>query len=163
MTHVAKILAVSIAAFALAIAAAYALIESGEVLVLRAAPDDGHEFLARLWVLDYNERPWISTTDPSKTDWVPWLRANRTVEVERGGLTSCRHAVFNDQLQLTGRLNVLLNAKYRIPSYGSRLLRFIGRAESNEDLRVWIRLEPCDTSESAARESPSNQPMNFGR
>ena len=154
MKQLSKILAAGAGLFALLCLGAYALIESGEVVVLRAAPEDGHGFLARLWVVDYDERPWISTTDPSKTDWVPWLRGHETVEVERGGIASCRRPVFTDKNELRSELNTLLNAKYRIPMYGSHFLRLIGGAESNEDLRIWIRLDPCGGSGPAARDSP---------
>lgn len=143
MRRVAKIVAMGAGAFVLSLAAAYALIESGEVVVLRAAPEDGHAFLARLWVLDHNELPWISTTDPTKTDWVPWIRAHETVEIERGGFSSCGRAVFGHQPDLRDRLNVLLKEKYRIQTYGSQFLRLVGRAESDEELRVWIRLDSC--------------------
>ena len=146
MKQLSKILAAGAGLFALLCLGAYALIESGEVVVLRAAPEDGHGFLARLWVVDYDERPWISTTDPSKTDWIPWLRAHSRIELERRGLASCRRVRFSTERETSRQLNTLLHAKYRIPSYGSEFLKVVGRAKRDADQRIWIRLEPCASS-----------------
>jgi hypothetical protein len=148
MKRVARLLAAIAGLFILLFLGSYALIESGEVVAIRAAPEDGGRFLARLWVVDHDGDPWIGTTDPSKTDWVPWLRAHSRLDLERSGRHGCREVRFNASPNaVSQKLNVILSAKYRIPSYGSWFLRLIGGALRDEDQRTWIRLEPCGESE----------------
>jgi hypothetical protein len=156
MKRLARLLMAGIGLVALPVVGSYLLIESGEVVVLRTAPRDGHRFLARLWVVDHGGAPWISTTDPSKTDWVPWLREHPRVELERRGTPSCRRAAFDAEREIVPQLNAALDAKYRVASYGSSFLKLVAGAERDDDQRVWIRLEPCLEAREEPRAPPSD-------
>lgn len=127
--------------------AAFLLVESGEVVVLRTDPARGHRLLARLWVVDREGRPWVGTANPSATKWVAALRENPRVELTRGDSTDCRTAVYLENQALGANLTQLVNAKYRIPLYGSRFLKFTQRLRLDDAESVWFRLDPCSASE----------------
>ena len=127
---------------------AFVLIESGEVIVLRTAPGQGGEFLARLWVVDYEGAPWIGKMDPSDARWVRRLREQTTAQLVRDGISQCRKPVFVADPDTRRQLYSLFMQKYRVPLYGARTLGFIfggnpDPAESAESA-VLIRLDPCD-------------------
>ena len=147
MSQLTSVIVVIGGLFAVLCVGLFVLVESGEVVVLRAAPEDGHRVLARLWVVDYQEDPWIGTTDPSKTDWVPWMRAHPRIDLERNGRSSCRQARFDEHRETSRRLDALLTEKYRFPSYGSKFLQLVGGAKRDVGERVWIRLGPCPRSD----------------
>jgi len=127
--------------------AAFLLVESGEVVVLRTDTGRGHRLLARLWVVDHDGRPWVGSANPSKTKWVAALRANPRIELTRGDFTDCRTAVPLENQALGANLTQLVNAKYRIPLYGSRFLKFTQRLRLDDAEAVWFRLDPCSASE----------------
>lgn len=131
--------------FGALVGAAYLLIESGEVVVLHTMDAQGSTFETRLWVVDYQGRPWVGTTDPSHTTWVPRLRSNPKVEFERGGVRECRSVVFVDDAAVRAQVNNLYDEKYRIPLYGSRFLKIIGGIRRDVEEQVLVRLEPCPT------------------
>jgi hypothetical protein len=129
------------------LAGAFLLIESGEVIVLRTAPEQGDEFLARLWVVDHDGDPWIGKMDPSDARWVRRLREQPTAQLVRDGIPQCRRPVFVTDPDIRLELYSLFMQKYRVPLYGARTLGFLAGgnpdpAESAESA-VLIRLEPC--------------------
>lgn len=150
MGRVAKILGLAIGVVVLTFGGAFALIESGEVIVLRAMPDEGHEFIARLWIVDHDGYPWIGKADPSKARWVKRLRSNSRVEVTRGGVTQCYRAILSGEPATRRDVYALFQSKYRIPLYGSRLLGLLlgsnpDPAEAERE-GVLFRLERCATA-----------------
>jgi hypothetical protein len=145
--RVAKILGLATGVVVFIFGGAFALIESGEVIVLRAMPDEGHDFIARLWIVDHKGYPWIGKADPSKARWVKRLRSNSRVEVTRGDVTQCYRAIVSDDPVTRRDVYALFLSKYRIPLYGSRLLGLLlgsnpGPAEAERE-GVLFRLERC--------------------
>jgi hypothetical protein len=147
MRRVAKILGAAIGVCIFALAAAFALIESGEVIVLRAMPDEGHDFIARLWIVDHDGAPWIGKADPSKARWVRRLRSNPRVELTRGDVSECRRAVLEEDPVTRREVYSLFQSKYHIPLYGSRFLGLLfgSNPDPSEAERegVLFRLDPC--------------------
>jgi hypothetical protein len=94
-------------------------------------------------VVDHDGQPWVGTANPSKTKWVAALRANPRIEFTRGNTTDCRTAVFFEDHTLGATLTQLVNAKYRIPLYGSRFLKFTQGLRLDDAEAVWFRLDPC--------------------
>jgi len=150
MRRAAKILALLLGAFVLLVAGSFALIESGEVVVLRGVPDDGHEFIARLWVVDLEGSAWIAKADPHRGRWDDRLRENPRIELTRGGAKDCREAIPGTDPEVRRALWERYQAKYRVPLYGSRMLGLLmgGGADMAEAERsgVVFRLDPCPTS-----------------
>ncbi len=138
-----RTLAATLAALGLSIAVATLLSETGEVVILRAVPEDGHIHLARLWIVDADAGEWISTADPSATRWIDWLRSHDAVELERDGRITCRHPRFVDDGATVAALDRQLDEKYRLPSYCSTWIKRLTGARDDPARRVWIRLDPC--------------------
>ncbi len=141
MNRWAKRVGIAVGAFLLLNGAAFLLIESGEVVVLRSEPEN--ELLARLWVVDQGGYPWVGTANPSKTRWVAALREDPWIRFTRGGVTECRNAAFVDDRTIGGPLGDLVETKYRIPLYGSRFLKFTQCNRLDDAEAIWFRLEPC--------------------
>ncbi len=124
--------------------AAFLLIESGEVVVLRTS---GGELLARLWVVDHDGDPWIGKMDPSEARWVERLRAEETAQLVRGGRAQCRRPVFVEDAKVRMELFSLFMEKYDTPLYGARLLGFLFGGDPDPmqaaESAVLVRLEPC--------------------
>jgi hypothetical protein len=150
MRRLAKGLGLAIGAALLVFGGAFALIESGEVIVLRSLPEDGHAFIARLWVVDHDGAPWVGKADPSKAKWVARLQSNPRVELARGDVTDCREAIPLEDPETRRDIYSLFQSKYRIPLYGSRLLGLLFGASSDpaeaERSGVLFRLRSCATS-----------------
>lgn len=122
--------------------AAFLLVETGEVVVLRNRDASGTAFETRLWVIDHEGAPWVSTGNTAK-DWFVRVRARPRVELVRGDEVSCRDAVVVDDTPTRERIRVLVQEKYRVQLYGARLLNgvfapFLPRSEPGT-----IRLDPC--------------------
>ena len=147
MRRLLKIAGILLGAALLLHGAAFLLVESGEVVVLRADSAQGHRLLVRLWVVDHDGRPWVGTANPSSTKWVAALRANPRIELTRGDSTDCRTAVLLEDQALGAKLTQLVNAKYRIPLYGSRFLKFTQRLRLDDAEAVWFRLDSCSATE----------------
>ncbi len=150
------VLGAALALAALPFVVAYALIETGEVVVLRTPESDGGELLARLWVVDHDGNPWISTIDPTKTRWVARLEDDPRILLVRDGERSCRDVRFNRDPTLTKTLNAALREKYRLPWMGSAFLRRVAGAQDDPARRVWIRLLPCPRTDQRAAKSRSH-------
>ncbi len=148
MRRAAKIVAIAIAVPILLFGLGFALIESGEVIVLRGLPDQGHEFIARLWVVDYDGDPWVGKADPSKAKWVTRLQADPQVEFTRGEVTDCRKAIPLEEPQTRREIYASYQSKYRVPLYGSRLLGLLFGSTPDpaeaERSGVLFRLAPCE-------------------
>ncbi|MFQ5417862.1 MAG: hypothetical protein ACE5FL_12550 [Myxococcota bacterium] len=147
MRRIGTILGAAIAAVILVLCVAFALIESGEVIVLHTMPDEGHDFIARLWIVDYQGQPWIGKADPSKAKWVARLRSDSRVEVTRGDVAECRQAVLAEDPAARREVYSLFQSKYRVPLNGSRLLGLLFGSNPDpaeaERSGVLFRLEPC--------------------
>lgn len=112
----------------------YAMAERVEVVVLHSHGADGdHE--TRLWVVDDADRAWLRT-GASNATWLPRIRANPTVEVERSGKTQSYQAVVIFQPEAVARINQLSLEKY---GWSEKLLR---ATSSSTATQVAIRLDP---------------------
>ena len=132
-----------VAAIVAAIAgAAFLLIETGEVIVLRNSDAAGQTFETRLWVVDHEGVPWISTGNTSKA-WFVRVRANPRVELVRGGEVSCRDAVVLDDAPTRERVRGLFQEKYRVQLYGATFLNRLFAPFGAQGEPGVVRLEPC--------------------
>lgn len=141
MRRWAKIIGVAAGVLLLLNGVAFLLIESGEVVVLRSEPEN--KLLARLWVVDHAGHPWVGTANPSRTRWVGSLREDPRIRFTRGDMTDCRDAAFVDDRAIGDILGDLVEAKYRVPLYGSRFLKFTQCNRLDDAEEIWFRLEPC--------------------
>jgi hypothetical protein len=153
MKRLAKVLGIAVGAVALVSAAAFLLVESGEVVVLRTIDEHDHESTTRLWVVDHDGHPSISTGTPSSRQWLRRLRTHSEVELVRDGVATCRRAVIVEEAEARERIGILINAKYHVQIYGSKFLNLFAAPRGDRAEPVVIRLEPCPPN---ATGSPSN-------
>jgi hypothetical protein len=112
----------------------FAMAERVEVVVLHTH-DAAGEHTVRLWVVDDAGRAWLRTGAKNAT-WLPRLRANAAVELERGGETHGFSAVVHDDAETVARINQLTLEKY---GWSEELLRSAGTDPGGQ---VAIRLDP---------------------
>jgi hypothetical protein len=147
MRRIAIALALVLGLGVAGVGGAFLLIESGEVVVLRTAPAAGDEFLARLWVADYDGDPWIGKLDPSRARWVSRIRDQATVQLVRNGIAECRKPVFVTDPETRLALYGIFMQKYRIPLYGARTFGLLSGGNPDParsaESAVLVRLEPC--------------------
>jgi hypothetical protein len=111
-----------------------AMAERVEVVVLHSHGVDGdHE--TRLWVLDDAGRAWLRTGAANAT-WLPRIRSNPAVELERGEQTLGFSAVVIGDPSTVARINELSLEKY---GWSEQLLRTLGTDPAGQ---VAIRLDP---------------------
>ena len=111
-----------------------AMAERVEVVVLHSHGVDGdHE--TRLWVVDDAGAAWLRTGAANAT-WLPRIRANSAIEVERGGETHDYNAVVIFEPGAVARINQLELEKY---GWSEKLLRSMGSEPTGQ---VAIRLDP---------------------
>jgi hypothetical protein len=105
--------------------------EMDEVVELRTTDEDGDTRRTRVAVLDHEGSVWVGA-GPTRR-WAGNMRARPRVELVRGGESSCRLAMFEEDPEV--RLSVLsgLEAKYRI----ARFMAALGSP-------LWLR--PADAS-----------------
>lgn len=129
-----------VALFALIVGAAVALVESGEVVVLRTTNGQGKVFETRLWVVD-DGAPWVVPGRAGRR-WLDRLVANSQVELVRGGETRCHRAVPVDAPATRDRVRDLFREKYRLQRLGAVILNglFSGRSAPADFV---VRLDPC--------------------
>lgn len=139
-------LGVVLTAVAVLVGGSFLLIETGEVIVLRNADQRGQVFRTRLWVVDYQGAPWISTGNPAK-DWFVRVRLQPRVELVRGGEISCRDAVVIEDLATRMEVRRVFQQKYRIQRYGAALLNRLVSPSGAQTEPVLIRLDPCTAGE----------------
>lgn len=111
----------------------YAMAERVEVVVLHSrGPDGEHE--TRLWVTDDAGYAWLRT-GAENASWLPRVRANPDVELERGGATQAFRAVVVEDPETVARANQRTLEKY---GWSEQLLRRMGGDPARN---VAIRLE----------------------
>jgi hypothetical protein len=143
MRRLLRALLVVLATFGALAVAAFVLVESGEVVVVRSRDDAGRVHRFRLWVADYGGYPWISTGNPSTRRWHRRVLAHPEVELVRGDETSCRSAVLVEDAPTKDAVRRAFADKYRIPSYGSAFLNWLVAPTGDPAGPIVIRLEPC--------------------
>ncbi len=112
----------------------YVMAERVEVVVLHSHGADGdHE--TRLWVVDDAGHAWLRTSTSNAT-WLPRIRANSAVEVERADETHGYNAVAIFQPEAVARISELTLEKY---GWSEELLR---ATSSGAGSQVVIRLDP---------------------
>jgi len=127
--------ALAAAACGLGLAALYFLVaERVEVVVLHTRDAEGPH-TTRLWVVDDAGRAWLRT-GRANASWLPRLRANPEVELEREGRRQPFRAVVVEDAASVARVNQLTLEKY---GWSEELLRGDG-AELDQQLA--IRLDP---------------------
>jgi hypothetical protein len=140
----AKCLAAFVALAAIFVAGVFVVLESGEVVVLRHRDERGSSVEDRLWVVDLDGLP--SVTTGSDTHRVSLIRASPHVELVRGRAVECRRATIVPAGSATseGRRAAerLFREKYGYRLYASEALRKLLGGPGAEP--VLIRLEPCD-------------------
>lgn len=142
MKRLLRVLGALLAAVVVLVGGALLLIESGEVVVLHSSDDRGQVFRTRLWVVDHQGAPWVSTGNPAK-DWFVRVRQQPRVELVRGGETSCRQGVVVDDPATRAELRRLFQEKYRVQRYGAGLLNSLFYSSGAKPEPVVIRLDPC--------------------
>ncbi len=141
---VAKCVAALVALLAVLVAGIFGAWESGEVVVLRYADDQGGQVEERLWVVDLDGFPSVATASSKRR--VALLQANPNVELVRAGRVECRRAVLTSESAAgpedKQRVERLFAEKYGLRLDATRALAlFLGAPPGDE--RVLIRLEPC--------------------
>jgi hypothetical protein len=125
------------------VAGVFVAMESEEVVLLRYTDDRGRQIEDRLWVIDLEGFP--SVTTGSDTRRVALIRSNPAVELVRSGRAECRRATVLTATSATEQERQAAQRLYQ-EKYGARLhassalRRFIGGPGSEP---VLIRLEPC--------------------
>ncbi len=122
-------------------AISFALIETGEVVVLHTTDDRGEVSSTRLWVVDYDGSPWIGA-GRSNRRWLARLRANPRVELIRAGRVQCHLAQPVEDPEIVDIVLTLFQEKYRTQSLGARFINWVaGRRDPTN--RAVIHLDPC--------------------
>ncbi len=85
--------------------------ELGEVVVLRAADDEGGVHETRLWVVDVDGAAYVRTGSP-QSPWLLRVRAHPDVVVTRTGATAAFRAVPVDDAAVRDRVNAAVAEKY---------------------------------------------------
>ena len=128
-----SLLALLVIAAALA-ALYFAMAERVEVVVLHHHGDGGEQTV-RLWVVDDAGSAFLRT-GASNASWLPRVKAQPEVELERGDETLRFRAVVLEDAETVSRVNALSLAKY---GWSEELLRAAG---SDPLGQVAIRLDP---------------------
>ena len=113
----------------------FAMAERVEVVVLHTR-DAAGDHATRLWVVDLDGHAYLRTGADNRS-WLPRLRANPDVEVERGGAASHHTAVVVEDAATVSRVNELTLEKY---GWSEQLLRAGGSEPGGQ---VAIRLDPA--------------------
>jgi hypothetical protein len=133
--RVVKGLAIALLALGAALAGLYfAMAERVEVVVVHTHGADG-DHATRVWVVDDAGHAWLRT-GVKNASWLPRLRANPAVELERGGATQAFDAVVIDEPATVARINERTLEKY---GWSEKLLRAAGASAAGQ---VAIRLDP---------------------
>ena len=122
-------------------AVSFALIETGEVVVLHTTDDRGEVSSTRLWVVDYDGSPWIGA-GRSNRRWLARLRANPRVELVRAGRAQCHLAQPVEDSEIVDTVLALFQEKYRTQLLGSRFFNWLAGRRDPTD-RAVIHLDPC--------------------
>lgn len=124
-------------ALALLIAAVFGLqqyaAESGEVVVLTAADDQGTPANTRLWIVDHDGSQWLRAGFEG-SGWYQRLLAAETVTVSRDGTTATY--VATPEPAATPEISEAMQAKYGWAD------TFIGKLFGGREDAIAIRLRP---------------------
>ena len=126
--------------FALLGATSFALIETGEVVVLHTTDDRGEVATTRLWIIDYNSSPWIGA-GRSNHRWLARLIANPRVELVRDDRVQRHVAQPVEDTEIVDAVLALFQEKYRTQLLGSRFFNWVAGRRDPTD-RAVIRLDP---------------------
>ena len=98
--------------------------EQTEVAVLRTLDAEGDTYDTKLWVVDYENDPWVRVANPDR-DWYQRLRDNPVVELTRYGETRRYRAEPHDVPEIAAELDAAFRAKYGLVDwwYGVLLRR----------------------------------------
>ncbi len=130
-----KRIALVLVAIVVGLAGLYiAMAERVEVVVLHSHGADG-DHATRLWVVDDAGAAWLRTGATNAT-WLPRIRANSAIELERGGALHEHNAVVIFEPATVARVNQLMLDRY---GWSEELLRSMG---SEPGAQVAIRLDP---------------------
>lgn len=134
---VLKALSLAAALLVAAFGALYFLMaERVEVVVLHHhGSEPGDEKTVRVWVVDDAGHAWLRT-GADNASWLPRLRAQPAVELERGGVTTPFTAVVVEDAATLARVDELSLQKY---GWSEELLRTLNGADARH---VAIRLDP---------------------
>jgi F420H(2)-dependent quinone reductase len=114
--------------------------EQIEVVALRTLDSEGHPHDTKLWIVDYQGRPWVRAARP-KLGWVERIRANPRVELVRGGKTEAYTAEIVESPDEKRAIDAAVSAKY---GWVDRWYEFVVRHETTP-----IRLDPDGASPPA--------------
>ena len=130
-----KWLGAAILVFAVALGALYfAMAERVEVVVVHTH-DAGTDHATRVWIVDDAGAGWLRT-GADNASWLPRLRTNPAIEVERHGATQPFTAVVTEDPATVARIDEATLVKY---GWSESLLRSISGPGHRQ---VAIRLDP---------------------
>ena len=118
--------------------------EFGLRIALRTADAAGNVRETRLAVLDYNGATWIGAGSGEARRWYSELTANPRVELERGGVSSCRIAIPVHDAAIRDEVCRRLEEKY----LSGRVARAFGSHLFLNPEAISIRLDPCPSGEA---------------
>ena len=114
-------------------AGSYLAGEQIEVVALRTLDDEGHAHDTKLWIVDYQGRPWVRSARPTLS-WVERIRANPRIELVRNGETAAYTAAIVETADEKRAIDEAIAAKY---GWVDRWYEFLVRHET-----IPIRLDP---------------------
>ena len=114
-------------------AGSYLAGERIEVVALRTLDGSGHAHDTKLWIVDYQGRPWVRSARPT-LGWVKRIRANPRVELIRHGETEPYTAAIVETADAKRAIDDAIAAKY---GWVDRWYEIIVRRDS-----IPIRLDP---------------------
>ena len=85
--------------------------EQTEVAVLRTTDAGGIPYETKLWIVDYEDDPWVRAANPDRS-WYQRLLQNPDVELVRDGETRRYHAEPHDVPEIAAELDAAFSAKY---------------------------------------------------
>jgi hypothetical protein len=130
-----KWLAISLVVLGGALGALYvAMAERVEVVVVHTR-DAAGDHATRVWVVDEAGAAWLRT-GADNASWLPRLRTNPAVDLERGGARRAFSAAVVEDAATVARIDQLTLAKY---GWSEQLLRAMSGAGHRQ---VAIRLDP---------------------
>jgi Uncharacterized protein conserved in bacteria (DUF2255) len=95
--------------------------EQTEVAVLRTTDAEGVSYDTELWVVDYEDDPWVRVANPERS-WYERLRENPDVELVRDGETRRYRAEPHDVPEIAAELDEAFRAKYGLVDWWYGLL-----------------------------------------
>ena len=104
-------------------AGSYLVGEQIEVVALRTLDSQGHAHDTKLWIVDFQGRPWVRSARPTLS-WVERIRANPHVELIRNGKTTPYTAAIVETADARRAIDEAIAAKYgRVDRWSGLLVR----------------------------------------